>query len=131
MAEFLQLLQSADWKEEKHVPVIEVTGAAKKDEPIKLNVCVGKEIAHPNTTEHHIEWINLYFLGEGDKFPFLLGRFEFSTHGASAEGPNTSTIYTEPEGACTLKTGKPGTLYAVSSCNIHGLWTSKLDLKIE
>lgn len=131
MASIVDLVQSADWKEEKHVPVVEVSGPAKKDEPVKLNVSVGKQIAHPNTTEHHIEWLALYFLPEGGKFLNLVGRFEFPAHGASAEGPNTSTIYSQPEGSCSLTTGKSGTLYAVSSCNIHGLWTSSSELKVD
>jgi len=131
MKDLKDLFQSADWKQEKHVPVIELPEKAKKDEPVKLTVSVGKEIPHPNTTEHHIEWIEVYFLPNGEKFPYLIGRFEFSAHGASAQGPNTSSVYTHPEVACTLKTGKPGTVYAKSYCNIHGLWTSSAELKLE
>jgi superoxide reductase len=131
LADIKDIVQSADWKEEKHVPVIEIPGTVKKDEVVRLNVSVGKEIAHPNTTEHHIEWLALYFVAEGEKFPYLIGRFEFTAHGASTEGPNTSTIYSQPDGVCSFKTGKPGTLLAVSSCNIHGLWTSSVELKVE
>lgn len=40
-----------------------------------------KEVAHPNTTEHHIRWIALYYHGEGEKFPFQLRRFESTAHG--------------------------------------------------
>jgi len=28
------------------------------------------EIAHPNTTDHHIRWISLYFHPEGNKFTY-------------------------------------------------------------
>ena len=131
MTDITKLYQSADWKQEKHVPVIELPEGAKKDESMKIGVTVGKEIAHPNTTEHHIEWIEVYFLPEGEKFPQTIGRFEFSAHGASGEGPNTSTIYTEPKVLVTLKTGKPGTLLAASYCNIHGLWNSSAAIKLE
>ena len=34
-----------------------------------VTVSVGKEIPHPNTTEHHIRWIKLFFKGEGENFP--------------------------------------------------------------
>lgn len=51
MKNFEELLQSADWKSEKHVPIIEIV---EKGETVKLNVSVGKEISHPNKTEHHI-----------------------------------------------------------------------------
>jgi len=131
MTDITELYQSADWKQEKHVPVIELPEGAKKDKSMKIGVTVGKEIAHPNTTEHHIEWIEVYFLPEGEKFPQTIGRFEFSAHGASGDGPNTSTIYTEPKVLVTLKTGKPGTLLAASYCNIHGLWNSSAAIKLE
>ncbi len=122
MAELKDLFQSADWKQEKHIPVIEAPDKAKKGEFFKITVTVGKEIPHPNTTEHHIRWIEVYFLAEGEKFPFEIGRFEFNSHGESTQGPNTSTIYTHPQVSCTFKTDKKGTIFASSYCNIHGLW---------
>jgi superoxide reductase len=131
MAKMCEVFQEADWKQEKHVPVIEAPEIVKKDEAMKVMVTVGKEIAHPNTTEHHIEWISVFFQPEGEKFPHTIGRFNLGAHGASAEGPNTSTIYTDPEIMCTLKTSKPGTIMATSFCNIHGLWSSSKQLKIE
>ncbi len=124
------IYQTDDWKTEKHVPVIEIKGDAEKDEEIKVMLSVGKEIAHPNTTEHHIEWIELFFLPEGEKFPYEIGRFEFKAHGASTEGPNASTVYTSPKVKTVLKTGKAGKLIANSYCNIHGLWTNEKELKI-
>jgi len=125
------LLQSADWKKEKHVPVIQAPEKAKTGEPIRLVVSIGKEIPHPNTTEHHIQWIDVYFLAKGEKFAYQLGRFELSAHGASVQGPNTSTIYTAPEVTCIFKTDKSGTIYAASFCNIHGLWESERELVVE
>ena len=53
--------QTADWKSEKHVPVIERPDAVSADEVFDVKVSLGKEVAHPNTTEHHIRWIQLYF----------------------------------------------------------------------
>jgi superoxide reductase len=122
------LLQTADWKSEKHVPAIEIADKAKKGEFFNFTVSVGKEIPHPNTTEHHIAWINVYFLPQGEKFPYQIGNFEFSAHGGSVQGPNTSTVYTNPKITGSLKTDKPGTIFAVSYCNIHGLWESSQEL---
>jgi hypothetical protein len=51
MAEFKELFQSADWKQEKHVPVIEVPEKLKKGEFFDVKVAVGKEVAHPNKTD--------------------------------------------------------------------------------
>ncbi len=125
------MFQSADWKKEKHVPVIESPEKVKKGENFKVTVGVGKEIAHPNTTEHHIAWIEVYYHPAGEKFPYQIGRFEFLSHGASTNGPNTSTIYTHPAVTLTFKTEKPGAIIAFSYCNIHGLWQNSQEIKIE
>jgi len=130
MPELKDLLQSADWKQEKHSPVIEVQGRAAAGEPITVSLSVGKEIGHPNTSEHHICWIECYFLPEGEKFPYFLGRTSFDSHGASVQGPNTSTVFSEPRCTLVLQTDKPGTLLAKSYCNIHGLWASSAGLTL-
>ncbi len=119
-----ELFQSADWKKEKHVPVIEIRERANGEGPVSIGVTVGKEIPHPNTTEHHIDWIEVYFLPDGDKFPYFLGKADIGAHGASARGPNTSTVYTDPVMECVFRTEKSGTVIANSYCNIHGLWTA-------
>ena len=54
MKKFGELFQSADWKSEKHVPVIEGPDEVAADEVFDVKVTLGKEVAHPNTTEHHI-----------------------------------------------------------------------------
>lgn len=124
------LLQESDWKTEKHVPVIEIVGETKKGALITVTASVGKEIAHPNTTEHHIRWIALFFLPRGEKFPYQIARTEFNAHGESAEGPNTSTVFTHHETIVKFKTDKSGTLLASSYCNIHGLWQSSKEIAI-
>ena len=130
MAELRELLQSADWKKEKHVPVIDACDKAKKQETIKVSVAVGKEIAHPNTAAHHIRWIEIYFLPDGEKFPYQIARSEFTAHGESAQGPDTSTVYSLPEVTFSMKTDKPGMLLASAYCNIHGLWTGSKKIDI-
>lgn len=122
MSQLKDLFQSADWKQEKHVPVIDAPEEVKKGEFFKITVSVGKQITHPNTTEHHIRWIEVYFHPDGEKFPYQIGRAEFVAHGESVQGPNASSIFTHPEVVLSLKTDKPGTLFASSYCNIHGLW---------
>ena len=130
MADLKDLFQSADWKTEKHVPVIEAPDIIKKGEVAGVTVTVGKEIPHPNTTEHHIKSIDLYFLALGEKFPYQVGRFEFNTHGESAGGPNTSTIYSEPSVTAFFKSDKPGTILASAYCNIHGVWENSKEIKV-
>ena len=130
MKELSSIFQSADWKKEKHAPVIDAPSQAKKGEYVPVTVSVGKEIAHPNTTEHHIAWIDVFFQAQDGKFAIHLGRFEFHAHGASADGPNTSTVYADPSVTLRVKTEKPGTVFAFSYCNIHGLWMGSHELDV-
>jgi len=124
-----ELYQSADWKSEKHVPVIECQDKAAVDAPFDVTVSVGKAIAHPNTTEHHIRWIKLYFKPEGDKFSYEVGSCEFNAHGESVEGANKGNVYTDPQAIFKMKIKKSGVLFASSFCNIHGLWQSSVTIK--
>ncbi len=130
MAQLKDLLQSADWKQEKHVPVIDALDSVKKGDFVKVTVTVGKEIAHPNKTEHHIRWINVFFQPDGEKFPYQIVRMEFCAHGESAQGPDTSSIYTGYETSLIFKTEKSGMIYASSYCNIHGLWESSKKIAV-
>lgn len=122
--------QSADWKNEKHVPVIECPDTVAADQVFEVKVSIGKEIAHPNTTEHHIMWIGLFFKPEGDKFTYDIGQFAFNAHGASVQGPNTGPVYTHHAVTCMAKINKPGTLFASAYCNIHGLWESSKQIGV-
>jgi len=119
----------ADWKQEKHVPVIECPDAVKSGESFEVRATVGKEIAHPNTTEHHIRWIRLFFQPEGGK-TLHIGNFEFCAHGESPEGPNTGSAHTESQVSAAIKITKPGVVYAISYCNIHGLWEGSKEIKL-
>ncbi|MGC9361083.1 MAG: class II SORL domain-containing protein [Anaerolineae bacterium] len=130
MATLGEKLQHADWKKEKHVPVIEAPDEVKAGEVFEVRVTLGKEVGHPNTTEHHISYITLYFEPEGSKFVHQVGHFEFSAHGESTEGPNQGPVYTHHTVATSVKLEKPGTFYAVALCNIHGLWESTKEISV-
>lgn len=119
------LIRSDDWKNEKHVPVIDFPGSPKKGEQFAVVVTVGKEVPHPNRSEHYIAWISLYFTPEGSKTTVELGGQHFSAHGASADGGNTRILHTEPQAVFQVKLDQPGVLSAASYCNIHGLWESQ------
>jgi superoxide reductase len=126
-----ELYQTADWKTEKHVPVIECPDEVKADEMFEVKVSLGKEVAHPNTTEHHIRWIQVYFKPDGDKFAYQVANCEFTAHGESAEGPNKGPVYTHHGATVALKLQKPGVLVASSFCNIHGLWENAKPIKVK
>ena len=123
-------IQEADWKKEKHVPAIECPDKVKLGELFDVTVTLGKEIAHPNTTEHHIRWIQVFFHPEGEKFSYQIGNFEFSAHGESVKGPNEGPVYTHHKATFSMKINKSGTLYALALCNIHGLWENAKEIKV-
>jgi superoxide reductase len=130
MAKIGELYKSADWKSEKHVPVIECPDQVKSNEMFDVTVTLGKEVAHPNTTEHHIRWIQLFFHPDGAKFPYQVGNFEFTAHGESVDGPDQGPVYTHHAVTASMKINKPGVLYATSLCNIHGLWEYTKEVKV-
>jgi superoxide reductase len=126
-----ELYQTADWKTEKHVPVIECPEAVTADEVFEVKVTLGKEVAHPNTTEHHIRWIQVFFKPEGEKFAYQVANCEFTAHGESVDGPNKGPVYTHHEATVAMKIQKPGVLLATSLCNIHGFWENAKAIKIK
>ena len=118
------IYQTGDWKGEKHVPTIVAPETAKAGEEIEIRVNIGESAAHPNTFEHYISWIKVYFLPEGAKLPIEIGTFDFAAHGESE-------IFTEPHVITRFKANKSGTIIASSYCNIHGLWENSVELSVE
>jgi len=130
MATLSEQLQSADWKKEKHVPVIECPDTVKAGEVFPVKVSLGKEVGHPNTTEHHIRWIQLFFKPDDEKFTYHVGNFEFNAHGESTGGPNEGPVYTHHSVTAELMLKKSGTILAMAYCNIHGLWEGAKEIKV-
>ena len=127
---FADMIQTADWKKEKHVPAIEAPDVVKADEPFDVTVGVGRDIPHPNTTEHFIAWIDVFFKPDGDKFSYHVGHFDFRAHGESAKGPNKGPVYTHPVVTFSMQVNKPGKLVSLSWCNAHGLWENEKEIKL-
>ncbi len=119
-----QFLQTGDWKGEKHVPVIHAPNTVKAGEAFELKISIGDEIKHPNTIEHHISWFKVFFHPEGAKFPVELGTFKFTSHGEA-------DTYNDPLALTQVKLNKSGTIYALSYCNIHGLWENSQEITVK
>lgn len=123
-----EYVKTADWKAEKHVPVIDCDDSIAAGQCTKITISVGKEIAHPNTPTHHISWIALHYVPEGSQTSIEITRCEFSAHAAAAEGEG-------PAKTCSFVTvctalQKSGTLFATAYCNIHGLWSSEKKITV-
>lgn len=116
-------IQSGDWKGEKHVPVIHCPATVSAGEKTKVRVSIGDEIAHPNTLEHHIAWMKVFFQPEGSKFPVEIMTFEYRAHG---EGD----VITNPCAEADVVFPQSGTLTAISYCNIHGLWENEQQISV-
>jgi superoxide reductase len=103
-------------KRESHVPKIEAPEKIKANETFEIKVSVGP---HPNTLEHSIRWIEIYFYEEGRPFnPLMLSRAEF------APG------LLEPEVTVKAKLPKKGVIHALEYCNLHGLWSNKKEISV-
>ncbi len=131
MKKFGEVFQSADWKTEKHVPLIECAESVKGGELFEIRVTIGKEVAHPNTTDHHIRWIQVFFHPAEGKFTYQLANCEFTAHGEAVEGADKGPVYTHHGVTVTVKIDRPGTIYALSLCNIHGLWENSKEIAVK
>ena len=122
MSIFADFVKTGDFKGEKHVPVISAPESINKDEKVEVKVTVGEAIAHPNTLEHHIAWIKLFFVEDDGKFLVELGDAQFTAHNGS---------FTEPTALFKVQLPATGKLVALSYCNIHGLWSSEKAVQVK
>jgi superoxide reductase len=93
---------------EKHAPVIEFPDGMEHGKPAKVRVHIGNG-KHPNLNEHFIQWIELRV---NDLY---VARAEFSP---IITEPDVTFTFICPEG--------PIEISAVSRCNLHGLWQTKV-----
>ncbi|MDR2870593.1 MAG: class II SORL domain-containing protein [Deferribacteraceae bacterium] len=122
-------IKTEDFKKEKHVPVIEAPASVAANTLFDVQVTIGKEIAHPNTTEHFIANVVLYYKPASGAI-IQIGKADFTSHGESAAGANQAA-FTEPQTTFKLKITQSGTLTALSYCNIHGLWESSVQIDVK
>jgi len=123
--------QVVDWKTEKYVPVIERPESVKSGlEKFEIKVSVEKEISHSNTAEHHIRWIQIFFHPQGEQNGYQLANCEFTAHRESVEGASQGPACTVHTVTVTAMINKPGIIYVLSFCDIHGLWENTREVKI-
>jgi superoxide reductase len=97
--------ETADDFTKKHTPFID---AVRDGDTVTVTVAVGHYVAHPNSADHYIEFIELLVGGAP------IARFDFS---AVAIDPRvTVVLHLDPETVLT----------AIESCNLHGVWAAEL-----
>ena len=104
-----------DEGKEKHVPQIKIDIGHKSGKDI-VRVVVGHQVSHPNTIEHHIEWIELYGVKKDDEQVINLGR---ATWAPVYSNPNVRFQVNQISDFKSFK--------ALAYCNIHGLWANSLE----
>lgn len=129
MKEFNETIQNADWKIEKHAPILTAPDEVNAGEFFRVTAHLGEAIAHPNTPQHHIAWMSLYFLPDGAKLPIQLAHGEFCAHSASA-GTEPGPALTAPRMSAEVQLTRSGTLQAVAYCNLHGVWQTSKAIRI-
>jgi superoxide reductase len=97
---------------EKHVPDIALSGS---DIGTVVTIQVGKEILHPTTKEHHIEWVQLFGEAQDGKF-VQIATLNF--------GQGTAL----PRGSVVIKKEDYKSLTALAYCNLHGVCDNSLTL---
>jgi len=104
-------------KVESHTPKIEAPEEVRAGEAFEARIFVGP---HPNTVQHSIRKIEVYFYEEGRGFnPIHLASIIL--------GPE----YAEPDVKIKLKLKKSGILYALEYCSLHGLWEGRKEIKVK
>lgn len=104
-------------KVETHTPKIEAPDETKAGEPFYIKIKVGP---HPNTLQHSIRWIEVYFEEEGRAFnPIMLSRIHLEPE------------LVEPEVTLKLVLKKSGVIYALEYCNLHGVWEGRKAITVK
>jgi superoxide reductase len=98
---------------EKHVPVIELVSCQECGNNA-VKITVGKEVPHPNTIEHHIKWIALFGVKDGQAVH--IATFDLGP----TYGVPTVVTHANLEGISEL--------IVLEYCNLHGLWEGSLKL---
>ena len=101
---------------EKHVPFIEIMTGHGSEANDLVHVVVGKETPHPNTIEHHIAWVELFGVKK-DGQVISIGRTDFAPS------------FTNPNISFHAPVDQFKTFYALSYCNLHGVWQNSLEVK--
>jgi len=101
---------------EKHVPHIEVGKGRGREDVDVVRVVVGKDVPHPNTVEHHIEWIELYGVKK-DGQVVDLSRADFAP------------AYTNPNVRFQVPVAEFKAFCALAYCNIHGVWANCIEVE--
>ena len=111
LAKFANYSDKVKQYADKHSPIITCEEIAVRDQPFKVKVRIGINTKHPNTLEHHYEYIQLW------TFEKIIGEYRV-VQSAFGEGHHIETEF-------TVIPKLNMQLTAMAYCNKHGLWQSE------
>ncbi|NPE30061.1 desulfoferrodoxin [Methanococcoides sp. SA1] len=107
-----------DRSKERHIPTIEVLRNYDITGNDYIHVFVGANAKHPNTPEHHIEYIELY--GHTKMMDtVMVGRVAFGM------GVRPDAMFG------LVNFGKYREFCALAYCNVHGVWQNCIEIREE
>ncbi|MBD3305789.1 desulfoferrodoxin [candidate division KSB3 bacterium] len=110
---FAEMIHAPEFEgKEKHVPDISVS---EDEVGTVVTVKIGKEVLHPTSKDHHIEWVKIFGETQDGKV-VEVGVLDF--------GQGTSL----PKGSVTIDKDAYKSLTALSYCNMHGVWDNSFAL---
>lgn len=97
---------------DKHSPVVTCAPSVAHGSMLKVNVRIGRTIAHPYAADHRFTYVQLWDL----ETLLAEAHFTLATYSSSPIMPEVD-FYVRPKVSLRLK--------ALAYCNKHGLWESE------
>lgn len=101
--------------EQCHTPVIECPDKVEADKIFQIKISLGNGTGHPDTTEHHVRRLSLYYSDSEGRTVRQITGVEFESH-----SPDRDAL-SRYETIVDAKIAQSGLLHAMAYCNLHGL----------
>jgi superoxide reductase len=108
-------LKPAERKTQSHTPVIGCPDKVEADKIFQIKISLGDSLGHPDTNEHHVCRVSLYYSDSEGKTVRQIAGVEFQSH---SPGKDALSRY---ETIIDAKIAESGVLHAMAYCNLHGL----------
>jgi superoxide reductase len=115
MTEPYPQLRTKERKVRSHTPVIECPEKVEAGKIFQIKISLGDGTGYPDTTEHHIRRVSLYYSDNDGKTVRQIAGVEFDSH-----SPNRDAL-SRYETIVDAKITESGILHAMAYCNVHGL----------
>ena len=115
MTESRSNLKTMERNTDSHTPVIECPDKVEAGKIFRIKLSLGNGTGHPDTTEHHICRVSLYYSDSDGKTVRQLAGVEYDSH-----SPERDAL-SRYETTIDAKISESGVLHAMAYCNVHGL----------